>query len=482
VRRQRDFRIRKLRRIYSRSEGKFAFNISYETHTKPTPRSLVVAEAFGLGIDETQKFKVLDAELKIGPQDIVYITGDSGSGKSVLLRAIRADLGEEAIDLTEVQVDPDKPLIETVGATVEQGLELLSKVGLNDAFLFLRTYSQLSDGQKYRYKIAKLIESGKQWWLMDEFAACLDRDTAKIIAFNLQKIARSQGRAAIVATTHSDLVEDLSPSVFVVKRFGEEIDIKYLTATANECSLIKEMRVEVGTREDWLKLAVFHYRGHNTSVARRFFRLMRGNELCGVIVYCYPSPSCFGRRLVLPKMTMTEVNAQISLISRLVVHPKYRTVGLGAKLIHDTLPLAGTQYVELIAVMPKYSPFAEKAGMQKIAVQKSVKSVAKISGLLVTLGFDLQFLGSKTYIKEVLEGLDPSKLAALREGFLHCKHPRFQQQFCNLGHQLYFKREEWATAVKTASLEKLGNVIKIIGVLLQMKVYLFWNQPNNPGK
>ena len=78
-----------------------------------------MAEAFGLGIDEAQKFKVLDAELKIGPQDIVYITGDSGSGKSVLLRALRADLGEEAIDLSEVQVDPEKPLIETVGATVE---------------------------------------------------------------------------------------------------------------------------------------------------------------------------------------------------------------------------------------------------------------------------------------------------------------------------------------------------------------------------
>jgi ABC-type ATPase with predicted acetyltransferase domain len=215
--------------------------MSYETHTKITPRSLVVAEAFGLGIDETRRFKVLDAELKIGSKDIVYITGDSGSGKSVLLRAIRADLGEEAIDLSEVQVDPEKPLIETVGATVEQGIELLSKVGLNDAFLFLRTYSQLSDGQKYRYRIAKLIETGKQRWLMDEFAACLDRDTAKIIAFNLQKIARSQGRAAIVATTHSDLVEDLSPSVFVVKRFGEEIDVKYPTTIASECSLIEEM-------------------------------------------------------------------------------------------------------------------------------------------------------------------------------------------------------------------------------------------------
>ena len=59
---------------------------------------------------------------RLDPQDIVYITGDCGVGKSVLLRAIRADLGEEAIDLSEVQVDPDKPLIETVGATVEEGL------------------------------------------------------------------------------------------------------------------------------------------------------------------------------------------------------------------------------------------------------------------------------------------------------------------------------------------------------------------------
>ena len=171
-----------------------------------------------------------------------------------------------------------------------------------------------------------------------------------------------------------------------------------------------------------------------------------------------------------------EINQQLSTINRIVIHPKYRTVGLGAKLIRESLPLVGTQFVELIAVMAKYSPFAEKAGMQRIAVQDQVKSVAKISRLLVSLGFDLQFLGSKTYVKDVLEGLDPLKIAQLREGFLHCKHPRFQPQFCSLGHQLYFTKEEWATAVKTATLEKLNNVIKIIGVLLQMKVYLLWSK------
>jgi ABC-type ATPase with predicted acetyltransferase domain len=479
MRRQRDFRIRQFRRIYDRTEGKFTFNISYETHTKPTPRSLVVAEAFGLGIDEAQKFKVLDAELKIGPQDIVYITGDSGSGKSVLLRAIRSDLGEEAIDLSEVEVDPDRPLIETVGATVEEGLELLSKVGLNDAFLFLRTYSQLSDGQRYRYRIAKLIESGKQWWLMDEFAACLDRDTAKIIAFNLQKIARQQGKAVIVATTHGDLLEDLKPNVLVRKRFGEEIQINYYpNELAAECSLVREMKIEKGNKQDWEKLSPFHYRGHKVAVPRKIFRLVRGDELCGVIVYSYPPPACYGRRLVIPRMTIQEMNKQLSIINRVVIHPKYRTIGLGAKLIHDTLQIAGTPYVELIAVMPKYSPFAEKAGMQKIVEQQTVESISSITKTLQQLSFDFQLLGSDRYVQEKLQRLSPKQIGQLKEVFIKNKHPRFKKEFASSRHQPFGKTSDYERCVQNADLTKIAKLIKLVAMLLQTKVYLFWKQPN----
>jgi ABC-type ATPase with predicted acetyltransferase domain len=474
-RRNEPFRITQLRRIYNREEEKFTFNISYETHTKITPRSLVVAEAFGLGIDEAQKFKVLDATLKIGPTDIVYITGDSGSGKSVLLRAIRADLGDEAIDLSEVAVDPDKPLIETVGATVEEGLELLSKVGLNDAFLFLRTYSQLSDGQKYRYRIAKLIESGKQWWLMDEFAACLARDTAKIIAYNLQKIARQQGKAVIAATTHSDLQDDLKPSVLVHKRFGEEIQINYYpNMPAAECSLIREMKVEKGTREDWQKLSSFHYRGHKVAVPRKIFRLVRRDELCGVIVYSYPPPACYGRRLMLPRMPIQELNKKLSIINRVVIHPKYRTIGLGAKLIRETLPMAGTPYVELIAVMAKYSPFAEKAGMQKIAEQKSVESISKVSNVLLELGFDMQLVGSTRYVRGKIDSLTAAQIGVLKEVFIKNKHPRFQKEFTDSRHQPFGKTIDYAKNVQTADNIKISKLIKILAMLSQTKAYLFW--------
>src|SRR5271157_775556 len=81
------------------------------------------------------------------------------------------------------------------------------------------------------------------------------------------------------------------------------------------------------------------YRGHNLSVPRKIFRLVRGQELCGVCVYSYPPPRCYGRRLVLPSMSMKELNTKLSTINRVVIHPKYRSIGLGAKLIRETLPL-----------------------------------------------------------------------------------------------------------------------------------------------
>jgi ABC-type lipoprotein export system ATPase subunit/GNAT superfamily N-acetyltransferase len=436
-----------------------------------------VAEAFGLGVDEAQRFKVLDAELKIGPRDVVYVTGDSGSGKSVLLRAIKADLGDEAVDMADARVESDKPLIETVGATVEEGLDLLSRVGLNDAFLFLRTYNQLSDGQKYRYRIAKLIESGKRWWLMDEFAATLDRDTAKIVAFNLQKLARQQGKAVLAATTHGDLFEDLNPSVHVHKRFGEEINVKYYpNEPASECSLVREMRVEQGSIADWKRLCGFHYRGHRVAAPRRVFRLVRFDELCGVIVYAFPPPACYGRRLVLPRMSMQELNGQVSTISRVVVHPKYRSIGLGAKLIRETLPLVGTPYVEMIAVMAKYNPFAEKAGMRKVAVQEPKQDILRVAQILKSLGFELKLLGSKKHVVEKLEILDLLNIEILRESLARCGHPRFRKEFAVSRHVPFGNSVDFKKCVLKADVSKLARLISIVGMLLQTKVYLFWSK------
>ena len=57
---QEHFKITKLARRYNRQTGNFTFNIAYETATEITPRTIGVAEAFGLGIDETQKFAIYE--------------------------------------------------------------------------------------------------------------------------------------------------------------------------------------------------------------------------------------------------------------------------------------------------------------------------------------------------------------------------------------------------------------------------------------
>jgi ABC-type lipoprotein export system ATPase subunit/GNAT superfamily N-acetyltransferase len=483
MRRRREyFRIRQYARRYDRETGTFIIDIGYKTAPpRPTSRVVGVAEGFGLGLDQWQKFVIYDnVELKISPKDITLITGDSGSGKSVLLKAlekdIKQDMGLNCVNIADIQPQQNKPLIETVCKTLEEALELLSKVGLNDAFLFLRTYGQLSDGQKYRYKIAKMIESKAQFWIMDEFAATLDRDTAKIVAYNLQKLARQQGKAVLAATTHTDLFEDLNPSVHIHKRFGKEIRVNYYpNKPAKECSLTREMQVIEGTTEDWRKLAGFHYRSHKIAGPRKIFCLKRGDELCGVIVYCYPPPTCFGRRLVMPKMTMKELNEKLSIISRVVVHPKYRTIGLGAKLVKETLAKAGTPYVEMPAVMAKYNPFGEKAGMRKIAEQPPPKEALKIAETLEHLGFNIQLLGSEKYVLNKLQTLSNGDLEKLREAFIkHC-HARFMKYF--FCHVPFGRKEVYAKEVMKASLERLARLIKVCGFLLQTKVYLFWSKP-----
>ncbi len=221
-----------------------------------------------------------------------------------------------------------------------------------------------------------------------------------------------------------------------------------------------------------VELAV--YRGHKVAVPRKIYRLVRKDELCGVIVYSYPPPACYGRRLVLPRMPIQELNKKLSIINRVVIHPKYRTIGLGAKLISETLPLVGTPYVELIAVMAKYSPFAEKAGMQKIAQQQTVESVSAISKTLLQLGFNLQLLGSERYVREKLESLTPQQISAIKETFAKNNHPRFKKEFAVSRHQPFGKTSDYTLAIRNATYEKITRLIKLVGMLLQTKVYLFW--------
>jgi L-arabinose isomerase len=128
-------------------------------------------------------------------------------------------------------------------------------------------------------------------------------------------------------------------------------------------------------------------------------------------------------------MSMKELNEKLSTISRVVVHPKYRTVGLGTRLVKETLALAGTEYVEMSAVMAKYNTFAERAGMRKIAEQLPSKEALHITDTLQNLGFNVQLLGSQNYVLNKLQELSSQDLIKIRETFIKNRHTRFLKSF-----------------------------------------------------
>ena len=246
----------------------------------------------------------------------------------------------------------------------------------------------------------------------------------------------------------------------------------YSHELGKECSLLKEIRIEQGTTADYRALAEFHYRSHRVGAVRRIFRAMRGEEIFGVIVYVY-SPICqLGRKQVFPKVPIQEMNQKLSSIQRVVVHPKYRTIGLGQRLVRETLALVSTPFVETIAVMAKYNPFFEKAGMRRVWDVQAPEAALKIRDVLIQLGFDVTFLGSPRYVYTKLQGLNAADLQSVREVFQKNIIPRFIKEF--FYHLPYGKHDLYRQELKTAPLEKLTRLVNITALLLQSKVYLFW--------
>lgn len=209
----------------------YVVNKTFPSSVVRSRRVIEVAEGFGLGLEDKEFTVYKDFEIEVNQGDVLYITGQSGSGKSLLLKELAKQirLTQVVADIDEVSLE-EKPLIDQLGSSTDEAIKILSLAGLNDAYLMIRKPSELSDGQRYRFRIALLMQSGADVWVADEFGAVLDRVTAKVVAFNLRKQAAKVGATVIVATTHKDLREELAPTIYVDKRFKDKIQIEVAPA------------------------------------------------------------------------------------------------------------------------------------------------------------------------------------------------------------------------------------------------------------
>jgi ABC-type ATPase with predicted acetyltransferase domain len=190
-----------------------------------------VCRMFGLTLDRlTDRAPVHRCRVEIRPGDIVYLTGPSGAGKSVLLRELeRCVPASDAINLASVDLPQDRPVVDCFDGDVVTSLRALSAVGLSDVFSILNRPCWLSDGQKYRFRLARALAAGKPFVFADEFCSELDRITAATVAFNVHRLAKRTRTTLVLASSRDDILIDLAPDVLVVKDFSGPAEVIYRT-------------------------------------------------------------------------------------------------------------------------------------------------------------------------------------------------------------------------------------------------------------
>jgi len=207
---------------------------SYNLRSSKYVRAIL--SGFGLKGDKLNQKVVTDFNLGASPGNIIFISGMSGTGKSVLLNLLnRKGSSQLKVTFEENNIHKFKisrledinsklPIIEFFSQLfgIERSLFALSRAGLSEAFVYLKPYSLLSKGQQYRARFAKLILEDADIWLIDEFCSDLDVLTAKIVASNLKQIVNKYSKIAIVAAAnHEHFIDALKPTQIAVLSHGK---------------------------------------------------------------------------------------------------------------------------------------------------------------------------------------------------------------------------------------------------------------------
>jgi len=446
----------------------------YKRKPSGSSRVLDVIRQFSLGAIED--YKVFENfRLEWNDPVVIYITGESGGGKSTLLRAIKNVYGDECIDLNSITPEPDEVLCESVGNDLNEALFILNKAGLGEAWLFVEKYKHLSDGQKYRYRIAKALwiakKKKKKAIVADEWCSMLDRINAKVVSYLAQKLCRAEGISLIVATAHEDLLEDLNPDIFIIKPFMKPPAVRYFTPEQRFCSLWKDIRIEKGSRSDYNKLEVYHYAAKKPAFVTDIFRAKWKDNLVGCIVYSTAALDLRARREVFGSSLREEAKRkEIKRIARVIVVPRFRGIGLGVQLVKQTLRKVNAGIVETYARMAVYNPFFEKAGMQLGAIyQLSARNKLEIKSFLGKFGVDESILVNIHVLRRWLEEQKQAgRLEELEKELAKVDTPR---QFSR-----YFRVRRLLARGKV-DLDVLTTYLFSFSIYFTKTYYYFWIAP-----
>jgi GNAT superfamily N-acetyltransferase len=231
-----------------------------------------------------------------------------------------------------------------------------------------------------------------------------------------------------------------------------------------ECTLLRGVRIERGTHDDWRSFAPLHYRSHNAGAVTDIFRMVYAESpaarpceaqrspamhhpqsplLVAVIVYSRSPLTLAARARATGGRYSTAglgrvagarlINAELRIISRVVVAPNWRGLGLAGRLVTETMPLVGTPYVESLAAMGEMHPMFTRAGMTAYPLPPS-REGERLRAALEAAGLARTDRRSARALAAALDRLDPARrdlaereIARWARSYLGAKNHRVNQ-------------------------------------------------------
>lgn len=248
----------------------------------------------------------MDAPIEDREWSVGLIVGPSGAGKSSVAKAMFGDAVIQGFDWDDRSVVDNFPL----GA--RETTDAMCSVGFSSPPSWLRPHSVLSTGEKFRCDLARALVDPRPLVVMDEFTSVVDRVVARVASHSVAKAVRARNGKQFVAVTCHDDVEDWLQPDWVLEPHAGLFRWRSLRRRPSI-----ELEIVRASRDSWAWFSAHHYLTADLpSAARCFVGLIDGRPACfaGVLAG-WPHP----------------VNKNLCSLSRLVVHPDFQGLGLGAR-------------------------------------------------------------------------------------------------------------------------------------------------------
>lgn len=252
----------------------------------------------------------IDVDLS-GDWQIGVIVGPSGSGKTSLGKLIFED--GKITDLYDGWHD-DRPIVDDIApeGDFNEVTGSLANVGLGDVPAWLRNFEALSNGQKFRAGLARLIVEKPDHAIIDEYSSVVDRQIALIGSKALQKAWRrgNEGRKLVLLTPHYDVLDWLQPDWV--------IDTKDYTFKRGSARRSPEIELEIWETNSsvWPAFKPHYYLDLPEPVAsKHYVGIVNGELACHVVA----TPM---------------FQAKAYRLTRLVTMPEWQGAGVGMRFLN----------------------------------------------------------------------------------------------------------------------------------------------------